>query len=169
MTTYHVGQPPQAPPTARKPRWPLYAGIAAAVLLLAGGAAVAGILTARHDNGTPTSPASSPAAPVKLDSPQAIAQRLADLGAACGRLVPITNPLGATARASCYIGDDEVVISTYASRADAENQWDLQSTTLAGISDVDMVIGDGWTISADDPAYAVRAAALLGGVYRHAG
>ncbi len=158
--TLRIGSGPQAPQTARKPRWPLYLAVAAVVVLLAAGAAVAGILTARHD--------ARPAAAVKLDSPQAIAQRLADLGAPCGPLEARTDPLGATARASCFVGDNEVVISTYATHADAQAQWDRQSATFAGVSDVDMVIGDVWTVSCDDPAYAKRAAELLGGIYRHA-
>lgn len=138
------------------------------VLLLAATAATAKLVAASHDSAKPT--ASVSPAQVRLDSPQAIAQRLADLGAPCTALAPLSEPLRATARASCYVnGDDEVVISTYASHDDVEAQWDLMSTTLAGISDLDMVIGDIWTISGDDPAYVKHAADLLGGAYRHQG
>lgn len=163
MSVLEPAGPPPAP--RRRPSRVVVVLLAVSGLLAAVLVVAASLLLGNAIQSGPQAAAS--ASPASMDSPQSIAHRLDQLGIGCGSLTPISDPSGATARASCHVGGDEVVISTYLSRADVDAQWQLQSALVAGITDMDMVLGDTWTLSCDDPAYAQKAADLLDAEYRH--
>lgn len=150
-------------------RWRLPLIIGSAVILTAAIGTWVGTLIAHHDSARPSaeSATSTAVAVEPLDSPQAIARRLQQGGLSCTGMEPTTDPLNATARASCYNGQNQLVISTYASHDDVEIQWQDQKELLEGISELYMVLGDTWTVSTDSPADAMNAAQILGGEYRH--
>ncbi len=140
---------------------PLVAGLVA-FAVLAVGVIVVLAFTLGRDSGeaAPTAP------PVRLDSPQAIAARLAELGMPCANLSPISNPIGAVARSSCYVGTDEVTISVYESKADVEAQWNMHKALILGESKAALVVGDIWTLNPDDHEWGRRAAEKLGAEFR---
>ncbi|MEU8158130.1 hypothetical protein AB0B94_31130 [Micromonospora sp. NPDC048986] len=141
---------------------------AVAVLLLAG--AVAGC-----DSGSSSTPATSgttqaasasktPAA-TRYDTPQALVGALETGGINCGGYDPTEGVIGAVARGSCYIGDAEVVVSIYATKADAAGEPAKKHQLLAGVADVVMTVGENWTTSCDTPADCEKIAKVIGGQY----
>lgn len=156
MSELHTDVSEAVPPASeRRGGWPLWTmpALIAVIVVLALG------LTYLLAGG-------SAGPPREFDSPQAIAARLAELGQPCPNLQPIPDPVGAESRATCYIGTDQVIISVYADASDVEENWDLHRRILGSGADVQMVIGDYWSINADDRAWGRKAAQLLGGEYR---
>lgn len=162
MSELHTQAPP--PVRAGRPRWLIaaLAALAALVVIVVVLVAVGAYLLGQQGGDTP--PKAAP--PPRLDSPQVIVDRLAELGMPCANLDPISNPVGAVARSSCYVGTDQVTISVYASHEDVEAQWEMHKALLLGEMDAALVIGDIWTLNPDDREWGKRAAELLGAEFR---
>lgn len=158
--------------------WKIGLGVAVVLVLAVGG----GIFGAKlvHPKAAPTfaagsspSTAASPAPTRKhlkvvFLTTSDIASYLEIEGAPCAGYAKQAEIIGAKERAHCTVNGDDVVISTYAMQSDAEANWELMSTTLKGVSAVDYVMGDRWTLNSDNAAYMRKAADILGGEYRHA-
>jgi hypothetical protein len=133
-------------------------------------------LTACSNGGTPTAaPAtpspvtksSAPAAAEEYDGAQRLVGALNGAGIECLNWERTEDPIGAVERGSCYVGTEEVVASIYADHAEAEAQPDSKAQMLAGISDVDMVVGGNWTLSCDRQDLCAQIARDFGGKHIH--
>ena len=78
----------------------------------------------------------------------------------------IDKPTGAKARGRCSVAGYDMVVSTYASHADAVGAFEEMAATMAGSSAVHMAIGVNWTLNGDDADYVQRVAKAFGGEYR---
>jgi len=158
--------------------WKIGLGVAVVLVLAVGGGVFGAKLV--HPKAAPAFTAgASPSAAVSptptrkhlkvvLATTSDIASYLDIEGAPCAGYAKQTEIIGAKERAHCTIGGDDVVISTYAMQSDAEANWDLMVTTLKGVSPIDFVMGDRWTLNSSNAAYMRKAADILGGEYRHA-
>lgn len=95
----------------------------------------------------PSTPA--PQASATYDSVQRLVGALNAAGIACLNWERTENPTGAVERGSCYFGTEEVVASTYETEEEAAAAPQEKASLLAGISDVNMVVGGNWTLSCD--------------------
>lgn len=84
-------------------------------------------------------------------------------GIACTGYDPTDGVIGAVGRGSCYIDGEEVLVSVYATKADAEAEPQRKHALLAGVSDVVVVVGENWTASCDVVAHCERIASGVGG------
>ncbi len=105
-------------------------------------------------------PAPSPA---KFDTPQAVVAAMEQKGIACTGYDTTEGAIGAVGRGSCYIDGEEVLVSVYATKADAENEPQRKHQLLAGVSEVIVVVGENWTASCDLVSHCERIAAGVGG------
>jgi hypothetical protein len=134
----------------RRRRWVVVAAAAGVALLLAA-AGVGYVLTRPAEPG--------------YDSPEAIAELLAERGAPCTDFSDGGDGR-ADQRGSCRADGQEIIIATFGSRADVEAHWRRQLETAADNESVGMVIGDRWTISGAARAYLRHAAEALDAEYR---
>jgi hypothetical protein len=128
--------------------WIVGAGLAGAVLLIA----AAGYLVGWQAGSAPS-----------FESPQAVADRAAELGMPCANLTLVREPKTAAQQGRCKAGSEFVVISTFTDDADIEKQW----ASMTDIPGIGLAVGPNWTIvSDDDGGYARKIADLLDAEYR---
>ncbi|MFI6760094.1 hypothetical protein ACIBF5_13245 [Micromonospora sp. NPDC050417] len=113
---------------------------------------------------TPVATSKSPTA-TRYDTPQALVGALEAGGINCAGYDPTEGVIGAVARGSCHIGDAEVVVSIYATKADAAGAPAKQHQLLAGLMDVVMTVGENWTTSCDTASDCEKIAKVIGGEY----
>ena len=85
--------------------------------------------------------------PDRYDTPQAVVAALEEQGVSCAGYDETQGAVGAVARGSCRMGG-EVIVSVYATEADAEGEPQRKSQLLGGLA-VTMVVGENWTASCD--------------------
>lgn len=91
----------------------------------------------------------TPAAKKEYDGAQRLVGGLNEAGIACLNWERTENPIGADERGSCYVGEEELVVSIYASHDEAAAHPKEKAALLAGISDVYTIVGGNWTVSCD--------------------
>lgn len=129
-------------------------------------------LTACSGGETPSSPApvvtsTAPRAAQEYDGAQRLVGASNAAGVACLNWERTENPIGAVERGSCYVGTEEIVASIYGDRTEAEAEPTNKAQLLAGIGDVDMIVGGNWTLSCDTEELCARIARDFGGEHVH--
>lgn len=99
--------------------------------------------------------------------PQDLVAALETAGINCARYDPTDGAVGAVGRGSCYIGDAEVVVSVYATTADAAEEPERKRQFVGGLIDIIMVVGPNWTTSCDQLADCEMIAEATGGKLNH--
>lgn len=94
-------------------------------------------------------PSPTPVAKEKYDGAQRLVGGLNEAGIACINWERTENPIGADERGSCYVGEEELVVSIYASHEEAVADPQQKAAVLTGISDVYAIVGGNWTVSCD--------------------
>lgn len=145
------------------------AAIAALSLLLLAGCGNSNRYT---DPQTPAAPAVTTAAPKPSPSDEYLSAQhlvaaLNTAGVACLNWQQTDKPLNALDLGSCYVGEDEVVAATYSTHEDAAGEPDYKAALLAGVSDVNVVVGGKWTFSCDTAVLCQQIAAEFGGEMVH--
>lgn len=149
--------------------------LAAVVALVA---ALAGCGSADKPNAAssapaPLSPSPSPSTsrpPVDggtYDSPPLLIEAMAKGSIDCTNYRAIANPTGALARGSCYVAGEEYTIGIYRSAAQARQQPNNLADLLKGTSEVNIVLGQNWTVGCPDQQSCLIVATVLGGEVFH--
>lgn len=133
------------------------------VVLAAVALGLAGCDSSSSSEPEPAAATTKPPAPARYDTPQALIAALEQKGVQCGGYDPTEGVIGAVGRGSCYMDGQEVVVSVYATKADAEGEPQRKHELLAGVSEVTMVVGENWTASCDQVADCRRIEAATGG------
>lgn len=100
----------------------------------------------------------------RFDSPRALADRLADLGAPC---LDFKANEKWPHMATCRSGKDKVTIEVLGK--DRDSEWPVLQTMVEASSDTmkfSAAYDDGWALYGYDRAYIEKAADLLGGEFR---
>jgi hypothetical protein len=108
-----------------------------------------------------------PRAEDEYDGAQRLVGALNEAGVACLNWERTENPIGADERGSCYVGTQEIVASIYANHEDAAAEPESKGVLLAGVSDVDVVVGGNWTLSCDEADLCQQIADDFGGELVH--
>jgi hypothetical protein len=114
-----------------------------------------------------TKASAAPKAADTYDGAQRLVGALNAAGVACLNWERTEDPTGALERGSCYVGTEEIVTSIYASHADAEADVDTKSQLLAGVDDVDVVVGGNWSLSCDTAVLCTEIGQKFGGHHYH--
>jgi hypothetical protein len=141
--------------------------VAAALALIL---SAAGCGTNKPAAPTPTATTKASAAPKaadEYDGAQRLVGALNTAGIPCLNWERTENPTGAIERGSCYVGTEEVVTSIYATHADAEADVDSKAQMLAGVGDVDEVVGGNWSLSCDSSTLCTDIERKFGGRHVH--
>lgn len=122
------------------------------------------------DPQTQAAPAVTTAAPKPSPSDEYLSAQhlvaaLNTAGVPCLNWQQTDNPLNALDLGSCYVGEEEVVAATYSTHEDAAGEPDYKAGLLAGVADVNIVVGGKWTFSCDTAALCQRIAAEFGGEF----
>lgn len=96
----------------------------------------------------------------KYDTPADIATALNDNGVACANFENTDRAVSAAGRGSCYLGDKQLMLSIYASEADAKAE--RHSKLLGGLDSI-MVVGPNWTVSCTLEADCEKVKDAIGG------
>jgi hypothetical protein len=112
---------------------------------------------------TRPSPAPSPAAAEEYDGAQRLVGGLNEAGIACINWERTENPIGADERGSCYVGEEEIVASIYASHDEAAAQPEEKAALLVGVVDTVFVVGGNWTLSCDSTSLCRQIEQEFGG------
>jgi hypothetical protein len=144
---------------------PLPAVLAAVVLLAGCGGNTDQPATRSTPAATTPSPSPSPtpAGKDEYDGAQRLAGGLNEAGIACLNWERTENPIGAEERGSCYVGEEEIVASIYATAGEAAAAPEEHAALLAGISDTVMVVGGNWTLSCDSTSLCGQIEKKFGG------
>lgn len=171
------------PQPRRRKLWPWIAAAGALVIVVA----VIGALALMSGKPAPQSTPAPPPAPAAgqekpvveappppppvvdrtYRTPKSVVAALVAAGIDCGSYEAVEDPIGALARGSCYVNGGEVGIGIYRTATEAEAQPETMAAMLAGVDDVDMVVGRNWTANCDLASLCQEIAAKLGGEYVH--
>ncbi|MFI2663357.1 hypothetical protein [Micromonospora carbonacea] len=100
--------------------------------------------------------------PATYDKPEDVVAALAKEGVRCAQYTPIPEPQNAVGRGSCNLDGKQVIVSVYATEADAEGEPQRKRQLLGGM-DVRMVVGGNWTITCVDDGQCGRVVEAIGG------
>lgn len=109
------------------------------------------------------SPSPIPVAKDEYDGAQRLLGGLTKVGIDCINWERTPDPIGADERGSCYVGEEELVVSIYATREDAAAEPESKAVILEGVADVHMVVGGNWTLSCDTQAMCQTIEESFGG------
>lgn len=128
--------------------------------------------TSASPSASPT-PSPTPAAPKppvdggKYSSPMRLIEALSLGRIDCVDYSAVASPSGAVARGSCYVLGEEYTIGIYKSEAQAREQPKSMAVLLEGVTDVNLVLGQNWTVGCPDEAARRSVARVLGGEVFH--
>ncbi|MFF0822485.1 hypothetical protein ACFYUR_19150 [Micromonospora haikouensis] len=100
--------------------------------------------------------------PATYDTPQDVVAALDKQGVRCAGYTPISEPQNAVGRGSCDLDGEQVIVSVYATEADAEGEPERKRQLLGGM-EVRMVVGGNWTLTCTDEQMCKRLADAIGG------
>lgn len=100
-------------------------------------------------------------------SPPLIIEALEKGGITCTGYTGVAEPRGALARGSCHVDGEEYTIGIYKTAAQARQQPRTEAELLAGVADVDLVLGKNWTVGCPNEVSCRSVASVLGGEVFH--
>lgn len=107
----------------------------------------------------------TPPPPKTFSSPQQLIAEMEKRGLPCPGYSPVDKPIDAVAMADCTANGKDVLVTIYATHADALAAFQRVSGIMHGLSSTDMAVGENWTVNCDDASFAKQVAQALGGEY----
>jgi hypothetical protein len=107
----------------------------------------------------------APKAVDQYDGAQRLVGALNESGIACLNWERTENPTGAEELGSCYVGTEEIVAAIYSDHEQAAAEPQSKADLLAGIVEVDVVVGGNWTLSCDSADLCREISQKFGGVF----